>query len=84
MAILNDSTGTLMSCGHRNHDCRMGVIIGKTLPYVIEKSDRERRCFNNFTTTTKLDNRYFFYFSGGKFQNRFLFHIKALYFNLSL
>lgn len=30
MAILNDSTGTLMSCAHSNHNCRIGVIIGKT------------------------------------------------------
>lgn len=29
MAILNDSTGTLMSCAHRNHDCKIGVIVGK-------------------------------------------------------
>lgn len=27
-AILNDTTGTLMSCAHRNTDCRIGVIIG--------------------------------------------------------
>lgn len=30
MAILNDSTGTLMSCAHSSHNCRIGVIIGKT------------------------------------------------------
>ncbi|XP_054737227.1 hexokinase type 2 [Anastrepha obliqua] len=28
MAILNDATGTLMSCAHRNPECRIGVIIG--------------------------------------------------------
>ena len=28
MAVLNDTTGTLMSCAHRNTDCRIGVIIG--------------------------------------------------------
>ncbi|XP_059224944.1 hexokinase type 2 [Stomoxys calcitrans] len=28
MAILNDTTGTLMSCAHRNPECRVGVIIG--------------------------------------------------------
>lgn len=28
MAILNDSTGTLMSCAHRNQNCKIGVIIG--------------------------------------------------------
>jgi hexokinase len=28
MAVLNDSTGTLMSCAHKNHDCKIGVIIG--------------------------------------------------------
>lgn len=29
MAVLNDSTGTLMSCAHKKHDCKIGVIIGK-------------------------------------------------------
>jgi hypothetical protein len=29
MAVLNDSTGTLMSCAHKNLNCRIGVIIGK-------------------------------------------------------
>lgn len=28
MALLNDTTGTLMSCAHRNPECRIGVIIG--------------------------------------------------------
>ena len=28
MAILNDSTGSLMSCAHKNYDCRIGVIVG--------------------------------------------------------
>lgn len=28
LAIMNDTTGTLMSCSHRNNDCRVGVIIG--------------------------------------------------------
>ncbi|XP_067631866.1 hexokinase type 2 [Eurosta solidaginis] len=28
MAVLNDATGTLMSCAHRNPECRIGVIIG--------------------------------------------------------
>ncbi|KAL7026429.1 hypothetical protein ACKWTF_013910 [Chironomus riparius] len=27
-AVLNDTTGTLMSCGWKNHDCRIGVIVG--------------------------------------------------------
>jgi hexokinase len=31
MAVLNDSTGTLMSCAHKNLNCRIGVIIGKKL-----------------------------------------------------
>lgn len=33
MAILNDSTGTLMSCAHKNHNCKIGIIIGKKLNY---------------------------------------------------
>ncbi|KAJ6220233.1 hypothetical protein RDWZM_006045 [Blomia tropicalis] len=28
MAVVNDTTGTLMSCAHKNRECRMGVIIG--------------------------------------------------------
>lgn len=28
VALLNDTTGTLMSCAHRNPDCRVGVIVG--------------------------------------------------------
>ncbi|XP_055916578.1 hexokinase type 2-like [Eupeodes corollae] len=28
VAILNDTTGTLMSCAHRNKHCKIGVIIG--------------------------------------------------------
>ncbi|XP_034479844.1 hexokinase type 2 [Drosophila innubila] len=28
VAILNDTTGTLMSCAHRNPECRVGVIVG--------------------------------------------------------
>lgn len=27
-AILNDTTGTLMSCAWKNHDCRIGLIVG--------------------------------------------------------
>lgn len=27
-AILNDTTGTLMSCAWKNHNCRLGVILG--------------------------------------------------------
>ena len=28
LAVLNDTTGTLMSCAHKNPDCRVGIIIG--------------------------------------------------------
>ncbi|XP_050563341.1 hexokinase type 2 isoform X8 [Spodoptera frugiperda] len=28
MGILNDATGTLMSCAHKNPNCRIGIIIG--------------------------------------------------------
>lgn len=28
MAVVNDTTGTLMSCAHRNKECRLGVIVG--------------------------------------------------------
>ncbi|GFQ77689.1 hexokinase-1 [Trichonephila clavata] len=28
IAIVNDTTGTLMSCAHTNRDCRIGLIIG--------------------------------------------------------
>lgn len=29
MAVLNDTTGTLMSCAYKNKECRVGVIVGK-------------------------------------------------------
>ncbi|XP_035219033.1 hexokinase-1-like [Stegodyphus dumicola] len=28
VAIVNDTTGTLMSCAHKNRDCRVGLIVG--------------------------------------------------------
>lgn len=28
LAVLNDTTGTLMSCAHKNPECRVGIIIG--------------------------------------------------------
>lgn len=28
IAVINDTTGTLMSCAHRNRDCRIGLIVG--------------------------------------------------------
>lgn len=37
MGILNDSTGTLMSCAHKNHDCKIGIIIGKRVKTKIKK-----------------------------------------------
>ena len=29
MAVVNDTTGTLMSCAHKNRECRVGVIVGE-------------------------------------------------------
>ncbi|XP_013785503.1 hexokinase-1-like [Limulus polyphemus] len=28
VAVVNDTTGTLMSCAHKNRECRIGVIVG--------------------------------------------------------
>lgn len=28
MAVVNDTTGTLMSCAHKNRECRVGAIVG--------------------------------------------------------
>ncbi|XP_053204289.1 hexokinase-2-like [Panonychus citri] len=28
VAVINDTTGTLMSCAHRNRECRVGLIVG--------------------------------------------------------
>lgn len=28
-AILNDTTGTLMSCAWKNHNCKIGLIVGR-------------------------------------------------------
>lgn len=30
-AILNDTTGTLMSCAWKNHNCKIGLIVGRLL-----------------------------------------------------
>lgn len=30
-AVLNDTTGALMSCAHKNRACRVGLIVGKSL-----------------------------------------------------
>lgn len=30
MGILNDATGTLLSCAHKNPNCRIGIIIGES------------------------------------------------------
>lgn len=29
-AILNDTTGTLMSCAWKNHNCKIGLIVGRS------------------------------------------------------
>lgn len=50
MGILNDSTGTLMSCAHKNHDCKIGVIIGKQ-----HTSDNFSVSHTNFNLPTPLD-----------------------------
>ena len=34
-AVLNDTTGTLMSCGWKNHDCRIGVIVGNEISFIL-------------------------------------------------
>lgn len=31
MAVLNDTTGTLMSCAYKNPNCRIGLIVGKLI-----------------------------------------------------
>lgn len=41
LAVLNDTTGTLMSCAHKNPECRIGLIIGTgTNACYIEKLER--------------------------------------------
>lgn len=40
MAVLNDSTGTLMSCAHKNLSTKIGVIIGKS------KGEKCQLCFS--------------------------------------
>lgn len=29
VALLNDTTGTLINCSYVKHDCRIGLIVGK-------------------------------------------------------
>lgn len=50
MAVLNDSTGTLMSCAHRKLNCRIGVIIGKN-------KNEEKVKLNFFWTTSFVSAR---------------------------
>lgn len=33
-AILNDTTGTLMSCAWKNNNCRIGLIVGTSMLYL--------------------------------------------------
>ena len=33
-AILNDTTGTLMSCAWKNKNCRIGLIVGKQIQFL--------------------------------------------------
>lgn len=40
MAILNDSTGTLMSCAHKNRNCKIGIIIGKRKSHTKQNSKK--------------------------------------------
>ena len=35
MAVVNDTTGTLMSCAHKNRQCRIGVIVGKYIKLIL-------------------------------------------------
>lgn len=45
MAILNDTTGTLMSCAHRKRDCAVGLIIGTgSNACYIEKLEKVSLC----------------------------------------
>lgn len=49
MAVLNDSTGTLMSCAHKNHDCKIGVIIGKEENWMMKCDASRRNSVNDFS-----------------------------------
>ena len=31
MAVVNDTTGTLMSCAHKNRGCGVGLIVGQLI-----------------------------------------------------
>lgn len=53
MAILNDATGTLMSCAWVDRKCRMGVIIGKL--HVIKKIGTI--CMQNFIQSCTVEGR---------------------------
>uniref|UniRef100_T1P9K4 Phosphotransferase n=1 Tax=Musca domestica TaxID=7370 RepID=T1P9K4_MUSDO len=55
MAILNDTTGTLMSCAHRNPECHIGVIIGTGCnACYVEKVDQVELLEPEY----KVNNRY--------------------------
>lgn len=38
VAVVNDTTGTLMSCAHKNRECRVGLIVGKILLTLVYKT----------------------------------------------
>lgn len=38
VAVVNDTTGTLMSCAHKNRECRVGLIVGKVLLTLVYKT----------------------------------------------
>ena len=42
-AILNDTTGTLMSCAWKNHNCKIGAIVGMDFAMIIQCCRIEKR-----------------------------------------
>lgn len=67
MAILNDSTGTLMSCAHKNRNCKIGIIIGKRKSHTKQNSKKKLFYINwrskrlYFLFLTSADANVFFY-----------------------
>lgn len=58
MAILNDTTGTLMSCAHRKSDCAIGLIIGTgSNSCYIEKLENVGLCSNLLSPGNRIEGQ---------------------------
>uniref|UniRef100_A0A673GIM3 Hexokinase-2 n=1 Tax=Sinocyclocheilus rhinocerous TaxID=307959 RepID=A0A673GIM3_9TELE len=51
VAVINDTVGTMMTCGYDDHHCEIGLIVGESLSYILRQldlvdGDEGRMCVN--------------------------------------